>query len=292
MITSLPLCEVESFSMLGVDDNWVDKGDGMGNGSIFVTIRCVGRCKIVDSDLIQEHPYMLARVVEILDDDINVAPGKGSTGLEDNFVSGPYKGESSPLDIANLLGDNIELLMQTLSDMESQLKDKKLKEKGEVGNDDIKNRKLVNAQLESLFLTDGVDVQDSLDEDEDEDNEEDEYTEGSDKLVDRYEQFKSVMEEAKDSDSQGYVIQQTDANDKLPQSKKRSKKELVAMSWAAFCTGNDNNVQHDVIKIQALDITNVIQRLQLASAMLRDEKKKLTMIALGGILKDGGDDEQ
>ena len=47
MITIMPLCEVESFSMFGADENWSDTGDGMGNGSIFVTIRCVGRCKIV-----------------------------------------------------------------------------------------------------------------------------------------------------------------------------------------------------------------------------------------------------
>ena len=240
------------------------------------------------TDLIQDDPYMLARVEEIMDDDVNVAPGKGSEG---NFVGPLLKGEPSLLEIANLLGDDIERLMQSLSHMESQLKQKELKQESEVGSDEIKNRKLVNAQLESLFLTDGVDVQDSAEVDEG--DEEDEHTEESEKLDDRYEQFQSVMEEAQDADSQGYVVQQTEANDNLSPSKIRTKKELVALSWAAFCTGDNNNVQREVHKIKALDMTNVIQRLQLASAVLRDEKKELNAkIALSSISKDGGDDKK
>mmetsp|Transcript_26468 Transcript_26468/g.56316 ORF Transcript_26468/g.56316 Transcript_26468/m.56316 type:complete len:219 (-) Transcript_26468:11-667(-) len=75
MITTLPLCEVESFTRFGTDKNWVDKADGMGNGSIFVTIRAVGRVKIAEGELMQEEPYMKARVVEILDDDASFEGG-------------------------------------------------------------------------------------------------------------------------------------------------------------------------------------------------------------------------
>eukprot|EP00573_Skeletonema_grethae_P008974 CAMPEP_0201693812 /NCGR_PEP_ID=MMETSP0578-20130828/6280_1 /ASSEMBLY_ACC=CAM_ASM_000663 /TAXON_ID=267565 /ORGANISM="Skeletonema grethea, Strain CCMP 1804" /LENGTH=64 /DNA_ID=CAMNT_0048179395 /DNA_START=178 /DNA_END=369 /DNA_ORIENTATION=+ len=64
----MPLCEVESFTRFGASEHWVDDGSGMGNGSIFVTIRAVGRVKIVEEDLLQEEPYIKARVVEVLDE--------------------------------------------------------------------------------------------------------------------------------------------------------------------------------------------------------------------------------
>jgi hypothetical protein len=116
MITTLPLCEVESFSRFGADENWIDKGNGMGNGSIFVTIRAVGRAKIVESDLIQEGPYMKARVVELVDEDVSLG-----SGLKEKS-NGALKGESSPLEVASLIAANIEMLLLSLASMEHKLK--------------------------------------------------------------------------------------------------------------------------------------------------------------------------
>jgi hypothetical protein len=118
MITTLPLCEVESFSRFGGDENWVDRGNGMGNGSIFVTIRAVGRAKIFESDLLQEGPYMKARVVELVDEDVSLG---GGSGLKER-VNGKLNGESSPLEVASLVAGNIENLILSLASMEHKLK--------------------------------------------------------------------------------------------------------------------------------------------------------------------------
>ena len=274
MITTMPLCEVSSFTRVGAEENFVPTGDGMGNGSILVSIRCVGRCKIIEPKLMQEEPYMIARVVETVDDDLAVSSGMGGTGLKDNFVGPPLKGESSPLQIGNMLVDKIDQLMESLSDMEDELRQKKKKKKKEEesGSDSIMNRQLVNAQLESLFAqdsTEGVLEETQYEEDETEHDDEDEEEE----LFGRYADYKSAVEDAMDADS---VFQQSSNNDNLgsPEFKLRSGKELVATSWAAFCTGG-TSAQAEIMKIQALDMTAPLQRLQLASAMLREEQKKL-----------------
>ncbi|EJK71097.1 hypothetical protein THAOC_07496 [Thalassiosira oceanica] len=273
MITTMPLCEVSSFTRVGADANFVPMGDGMGNGSILVSIRCVGRCKINEPKLMQEEPYMVARVVETVDDDIAVASGVGGTGLKDNFVGPPLRGESSPLQIGNMLADKIDQLMESISDLEDELrqKSKKKKKEKESDSDSIMNRQLVNAQLESLFAqdsTEGVLEESQYGEDETEYDDDDDEEE----LFGRYADYKSAVEDAMDADS---VFQQSN-NDNLasPDFTLRSGKELVATSWAAFCTGG-TGAQAEIMKIQALDMTAPLQRLQLASAMLREEQKKL-----------------
>lgn len=283
MITTMPLCEVSSFTRVGAEDNFLPTGDGMGNGSILVSIRCVGRCKIIEPKLMQEEPYMIARVVEAVDDDIAVSSGVGGTGLKDNFVGPPLEGESSPLQIGNMLADKIDQLMESLSDMEDELrqKNKKKRKEKEGGSDSIMNRQLVNAQLESLFAqdsTEGVLEETQYEEDEHEDDDEEE-------LFGRYADYKNAVKEAMAADS---VFQSSANNDNLasPNFKLRSGKELVATSWAAFCTG-DASAQGEVMKIQALDMTAPIQRLQLASAMLREEKKKLqAKLMLSGLSRE------
>ena len=156
--------------------------------------------------------------------------------------------------------------------------------------------------------SEGIDVEDQakadattssvVDEDEDESDGEDDLQLNNDEdeeHLDRVAQFEEAFEGAKETDTFGYVVQPYNAVDNLSwpdQSKKKKKqsstmrtpKDLTAISWAAFCTGNRTDIQRDVMKIQALDMTNVLQRLQLASAMLRQEKKKLkAKLALAGI---------
>lgn len=126
-------------------------------------------------------------------------------------------------------------------------------------------------------------------------DDEDNMPEDENEKIDRVEQFRQAFENAKDIDTFGYVLPPT--LDILPKSLERgatfrTAKDLAAISWAAFCTGDQNNIAKDVIKIQALDTTNVLQRLQLAAAMLRDEKKKCrAKLALAGI-KDTANEEE
>ncbi len=348
MITTMPLCEIESFTRFGHDEkNWVDTGNGMGNGSIFVTIRAVGRAKIVESDLIQEEPYFKARVAEVVDEPVNMEMGK-NIGMKEKGSSSDNNqlaGESSPVEIGSLVASTIENLMVTLSSMEHKLKEINAKKKKESDSssssssqvvaekedtegdqDEVMNKRLAAARLEELFMKDssdeGVDLDDldssdarngeddeeissSNEEDEDHDDDDDDDSE----ILDRVAQFQEAFESAKETDHQGYILPPiptasdnlSSENQKVPPL--RSPKDLTAISWAAFCTtggSTDNDgsssskdsIQRQAIQIQALDMTNVIQRMQLASAMLREEQKSLkAKLALAGIqdILKGGD---
>lgn len=327
MITTMPLCEIESFTRLGnVDDNeYVDKGDGMGNGSIFVTIRAVSRAKIAEDDLMQETPYFKAKVVEVTDEPVSLEV-EDNVGLKEKGNGGnKVLGESSPIQVGSLVASTIENLMVSLSSMEHKLNEVKATKKeattgtitttpqkkdGAVANNEDNddremNTRLEAARLEELFMkdsTEGVDLESNASSENDEEEEEDDDDEDEDDLdvVDRVTQFETAFESAKESDNQGYILQPSTATDNLSSSNKndnvlRTPKDLTAISWAAFCTGEPDNVQRQAIQIQALDMTNVIQRLQLASAMLREEQMSLkAKLALAGI-KDGdsgdGNDE-
>ena len=329
MITTMPLCEVESFTRFGATDDWVDTGNGMGNGSIFVTIRAVGRVKIVEEELIQEEPYIKARVVEVLDEPICLE--QSSNGIKDGRSEsesgggkGGVVGESSPVQVGSLVASTIENLMVSLSSMEHKLSKVKAataaateEESDNNGNDEKKsnddgvmNKRLEAAKLEELFMkdsTEGVDLESNKDttsneEDDDEEDDDDEDDDDSE-ILDRVAQFQEAFQSAKETDNQGYILQPTTATDNLSekdeQVRLRTPKDLTAISWAAFCTGpNDNSkesIKRQAIQIQALDMTNVIQRMQLASAMLREEqnslKAKLALAGIQDIMRggDGGD---
>ena len=322
MITTMPLCEIESFTRLGnvADDEYVDKGDGMGNGSIFVTIRAVSRAKIAEDDLMQETPYFKAKVVEVTDEPVSLEVednvGLKEKGNSDNKVLG----ESSPIQVGSLVASTIENLMVSLSSMEHKLNEVKASKKdatttattttpqkkddavtnNEDNDDREMNTRLEAARLEELFMkdsTEGVDLESNASSENDEEEEEDDDEDEDDlDVVDRVAQFETAFESAKESDTQGYILQPSTATDNLSSSNKndnvlRTPKDLTAISWAAFCTGEPDNVQRQAIQIQALDMTNVIQRLQLASAMLREEQMSLkAKLALAGIKDgDGGD---
>lgn len=154
MMTILPLCEIESFTRLG-------------SNSILVTIRAVGRCKITEPDLLQEEPYMKAQVVEILDRDVMLG---GKNGLKEKSKSN-VRGESSPIEVASLVAENIEKLIVSLASMENRLHEAKgendsqltsagdsvpssakVAAKKEPDSGEAMNRRLVNARLVSPQL--------------------------------------------------------------------------------------------------------------------------------------------
>ena len=245
---------------------------------------------------------MIARVVELVDEELS---------SEDSLI-----GESSALKVASLVASNIENLMLSLASMEHKLEageEKRYQERKETnddgsrevnavkdGEEGVMSRRIINAQLESLFMqesNEGVDVPSSGQEEDDaiEDNEDDDNTlpDESDEVIDRVAQFAAAFESAKEA---GYIMPSTLAvPDNLlskagpsKQTTIRNSKDLAGISWAAFCTGEKNNLQRDVIKIQALDMTNILKRLQLAASMLLEEKKRLkAKLALAGITDPG-----
>lgn len=106
-----------------------------------------------------------------------------------------------------------------------------------------------------------------------------------DEPSDRRSRYHAAFDDAKNCDTQGYVSQNIDPSNLSI----RSLKDLTAISWAVFCTNDPaestetEDIQNNVFKIQALDTTNVLQRLNLGAAMLRMEKKKLkAKLALAG----------
>jgi len=319
MITTMPLCEVESFTRFGQQDDWVDDGYGMGNGSIFVTIRAVGRARIVESDLIQEEPYIKARVVEVLDEEVCLEVGdNGIKEMSGGEEGEGVVGESSPVQVGSLIASTIENMLVSLSSMEHKLSMVKATTREEESGDDenvgksdnennddgVMNKRLEAARLEELFMKDsseGVDLEsnkDTTSNEEEEDEEEDDDYDDSE-ILDRVAQFQQAFEDAKETDNQGYILQPTTATDNLSKDEQvrlRSPQDLTAISWAAFCTGPKDNskesIKRQAIQIQALDMTNVIQRMQLAAAMLREEQNSLkAKLALAGIqdIFRGGD---
>ncbi len=144
----------------------------------------------------------------------------------------------------------------------------------------------------------GVDLENTAADDESShDNEEEDDENETDENTDRMTQFYQAFESAKEADTFGYILQSTHAPDNLSKQTKskqtiRNSKDLAAISWASLCTGEKNNLQRDVIKIQALDTTDILQRLQLAAAMLREEKKKWkAKLVLAGIVESGNIEE-
>jgi len=112
IIQTLPLCEIEAYNRMG---------EGFG---IFVTIRVVGRAKLVD--LTQQEPYIKAVCTEIVDE---IPPN---------------------LDLPNLVASNIENFMLLLSSMEHRLS-QAAEEKGDEESEEMQRRinvaKLVSGTL-------------------------------------------------------------------------------------------------------------------------------------------------
>ena len=135
MATTVPLCEVESFTNLGADEDWVDRGDGLGNGAIIVTIRAVGRASI--QEVVQQEPYIAARVEEVFDED--VAAFDASLG------------------VSAALAGKIENLMTSLASLEHKLREVeggKEESRGgiEAQGSEATDRRLINAQLVSRLV--------------------------------------------------------------------------------------------------------------------------------------------
>jgi hypothetical protein len=114
-----------------------------------------------------------------------------------------------------------------------------------------------------------------LDNNDDEDDDDDEEEDDQDVELDRRARFRKAYQVALATDTQGYQVMATGAKetDRTPQ-------ELNAISWAGFCTDyitgeSKEELQDLTFKIQALDCDNLLDRLKLASHMLRVKKTQL-----------------
>jgi hypothetical protein len=157
---------------------------------------------------------------------------------------------------ANLIADTIEDAMVTLSALEHKLETLMDKPDSEV--DEEMERRIKIAKLDDKFFADDFD-----DEDDNNDIEED-------RLFDRRRRYHQAYRIVLDIDTQGYVLRSQEVDTETF----RSLKELSAVSWAAFMT--EILPEEDAIfRIQALDESEVLKRLALASYMLRQKRVKL-----------------
>lgn len=113
---------------------------------------------------------------------------------------------------------------------------------------------------------------DDLGDDEDEEVEE----------LDRKGRFRQAYNVALATDTQGYCLPKSPDLERSPQ-------ELTALSWAAFCT-NLLPDEDAPFRIQALDCTDLFDRLKLGSHMLREKKNKLREQMKKAGLKFKGED--
>jgi len=236
IIQTVPLAEVEAFNRM----------EGFG---IFVTIRVVGRAKLVD--LTQQEPYIKGVCTELSDE------------LPPN------------LDMTNKLADTIEDAMVMLSSLEHKLDEKQGAENNDTitaAEEEKMNRRIAVAQLDDKFFDDMT---------------EDEFD--SETPMDRRRRFQQAYRVAMDTDTQGYV-----SSSSVDEGTARSPRELTAVSWAAFMT-EILPEQEANYRIQAMDETNVLERLKIASFMLREKRdnvrKELGMSSPKQKKKDLEDEE-
>jgi len=231
VIQTVPLCEVEA-------------SNTMEEFGIFVTLRVVGRAQLLE--LSQKEPYLKATCMEITD---HFPPS---------------------LELPNVLADNIETTLLTLSSMEHRFN----QEASNKLEDEEMERRIAIAKLEDSFYMSQEDKDDddkSLDivDDDDDDDDDDEVDTYLD--LDRLGRFRQAFAISLASDTQGYRITSNSNNDNNGD---LSPRELMAVSWAAFCTELVPS-EEATYRIQAMDADHLFERLKLALFYLKEKKAQL-----------------
>jgi hypothetical protein len=114
---------------------------------------------------------------------------------------------------------------------------------------------------------------------DDDDDDDDELDDDEDTVrIDRLKRYRRAYEVALAFDTQGYQVvsdtsstQQNSLDEKLSSSL-RSARELTAISWAAHCTDLVLDLESITYRIQALDSSNLFDRLNIGFQMLRRKK--------------------
>lgn len=178
----------------------------------------------------------------------------------------------------SLVASNIENFMLLLSSMEHRLEKAKCEKNSTEDPNDVDlvmKQRILMAKLEDTYYDDHYD---------DEDGEEEEAI---DFTIDRRRRFRRAYEIALATDTQGYQVVAsavTTTADRTPQ-------ELTAISWAALCTDLVPEAEDAFFRVQALDCDSLLNRLKLASSLLRQKKAKLRARMEKAGLKFGGADD-
>lgn len=206
------------------------------------------------------------------------------------------------------MASNIETSMIQLSSMEHRLE--MAKRTGDIGGtkgnsmknataggmdpndlDLIMQHRIRLAKLEDTYYDDTYDEEDD-DDDEDVLGSNNEAKGKNDGVyIDRRKRFRRAYDVALATDTQGYQVFTTPAtSESAPSTADRTTPELVALSWAAFCTEILPEIDA-AVRIQALDCDNIFNRLKLASALMRQKKALLRARMEKAGLSVSADDE-
>jgi hypothetical protein len=135
------------------------------------------------------------------------------------------------------------------------------------------------AKLEDTYYDDTYDDDDDEEEEYDDDDPAGSNSEGKVRddgiYIDRRKRFRRAYDIALATDTQGYQVFATPAaGENTTTTADRTAPELVALSWAAFCTEVLPEIDA-AVRIQALDCDNIFYRLKLASGLMRQKKALL-----------------
>lgn len=141
---------------------------------------------------------------------------------------------------ANLVADSIEKMVKRMSSIEDELSDR-LEEQVEFGSQ----------------LPDGIEFVNDSDNFSGGDDDDDAPT--------RVERYQEAVQQALESDSQGYMLSSSSQS-------QRSVQELTAISWAAFATEAVDDLDAQ-FRVQALDTNDLVERLKLGLFLLNEKRR-------------------
>ncbi|KAI2509196.1 hypothetical protein MHU86_5206 [Fragilaria crotonensis] len=81
----------------------------------------------------------------------------------------------------------------------------------------------------------------------------------------RVERYQEAVQQALESDSQGYMLSSSSQS-------QRSVQELTAISWAAFATEAVDDLDAQ-FRVQALDTNDLVERLKLGLFLLNEKRR-------------------
>jgi len=239
ILQTMALCEVESFRTM-------EGNNGFTNKSILVTIRVVGRgCLVQLEEDDETAEYLKGWVTELWDD----------TSSEKRTF------DSNSLRIANELADKLEDDFEAIVRLESKI--------SELEENDVNSEEGISeAAMKIRMIEAEIESMDDEDSSDDEDSDEEE---GEEDIDSRRRRFQESLRFALATDNQGYKISSQSDSDK------RSLKDLTALSWAYFCS-EENDTDILSYRLRALEITDICERLKLARTMMSELRAELRNI--------------
>jgi len=203
--------------------------------SILATIRSVGRASLVQLQEEDERAEYLYGYCTEICDDTCSEREEVAGGKKDIILEG------------NRLADKLKDKMESIVELESQLELMEIVSGGEVDMSETQmKRRIIEAELFEEF-----------EDDDDEPN--------------RRDRLNEAFKIAKINDMQGYRISSLESTSSATS---RSVQDLTALSWAYFST-EDNSVDILAHRLQALECTDLCERLRLALVMLLEKSSAL-----------------